>query len=530
MLDRRRHRGMALVTALFFGSLCLALATSFLLQVPVDLVTTSEVRRSTQASYVADAAIQDTMAWISHQLAVNAEPCTETSPRPLRQGTLGPYEWTCLVEPDPGTPPRGLTPLRIYRLTSVVSLDGQDQYRIVTDVQAGQSFSRFSHYIDKKQPAVTSWYDFIISEDSRYSGPIHKNDPISFKVTDALLNQGSPPSTRPFNSLISTSTTSHRWNDVLQPLSKRKYDNVLTNGQADLLFNAPERSLPSSSEGLARAAWGGIDANEDSTLVKVSVRQAGGVFIEGDVDRMELSVDSSNRSVLTIKQGSTITTIVEDTTAGQRLVTNGGATSSVPGIGNGVIFATGDIKSLRGTNKGPHTIATRFDLNHPGNPSRNKSIEISGNLTRADTIIGSEPTGTDDRLGLVTSRIWVADGPALPRGPASPTLYIYAHMTATDSFVVKGYRGPTTPAEYFPSNSLAGGMEIFGGLATRYPWRTMHTSDLNSFTVERGLGSPTRKGSAPIHYDKLLVNDPPPMYPSTAGTELMVRSWREFPR
>lgn len=106
-MQAHRHRGVALITALFFGLLCLGLATAFLLQVPVDLAATAEVRRSTEAVYVADAAIQDTMAWISHELAGSREPTDVGRETHQQTGTLGKYTWTCLVEPDPGTPPTG---------------------------------------------------------------------------------------------------------------------------------------------------------------------------------------------------------------------------------------------------------------------------------------------------------------------------------------------------------------------------------------------------------------------------------------
>ncbi len=53
-----KPRGVALLTALFFGVLCLGMATGLLLQVPRDIVGTSMKSRQLKASYVADAAIR----------------------------------------------------------------------------------------------------------------------------------------------------------------------------------------------------------------------------------------------------------------------------------------------------------------------------------------------------------------------------------------------------------------------------------------------------------------------------------------
>lgn len=434
-----------------------------------------------------------------------------------------------------------MTPLRIYRLTATATLNGIDQYRIVTDVQAGQSFARFSSYVDEKQPLPPGgiWYDFIVDGESRYTGPIHKNDPVSFRVTDALLNSSVPPAHKPFNSLITTSSGTNLWNQSTTfPRSRSRYNNLFTNGEADLLYKVPPRPLPENSHALASAAWGGVNPPLGSGP-GVSIPPAGGVYIQGDVVSMDMGVNGVDHFTLTIVQihtdsdGNTypVTTIIEENlTTNERIASrpDGTILSSAPlHEESSVIFTTGNILSLKGTNKGPHTIATRFDLLDATNPIKNKSIEISGDILRNDTTKGSDPAVTDDRLGIVSNRIWIADNSVLPRSIGN-TLFIYAHLTATDTFAVKGYRGPTTPSEYFPSTAPPGSMAIYGGLATRFPWRTMHTIDSN-FAVQHGYGAPSGYGSAPIHYDKLLVNDPPPMYPTTAGTELMVRSWREFP-
>ncbi len=509
---KSKSRGVALIAAVFFGLLCLGLSTAFLLQLPVDLSATSGFKQSTEASYIADAAITDTMAWISHELANNREPCTMSNPTPWREGDLGEWSWTCRVEPDSGTPPNGLTQIRLYRLTGTASRQGEERYRIVADVQAGQSFSRFAIFIDREQP-VWPWYDFIVAEVSKYRGPIHKNRGISFKVSPSLLATA-PPDGPIFNSTISTSENHHVWtvgttSSTTTSLSSDAYDNILENGEADLLYSVPPRPLPSSSQGLANAAWGGLAPSAPPSGITVS--PAGGVFIAGDVDRMEMSQDGNGNFVLTIDCGGQVTTVVEDTLSNQRLVSGPTGSTTVAGLGSGVIFATGDIASLRGVNKGPHTIANRFE--------EGKAIEITGSLTRADTPIGTEPVGTADRLGIVTNKIWIAPHSVLPRNQANP-LFLYATFLATDTFWVRNYNGE--------DGAPPGSMAIYGGLSTGLPWRTVRVTGTN-YHVVAGYGSPIGFGSAPILYDKLMANEPPPEYPATAGTELMVRAWREKP-
>lgn len=171
--------GVALLTAIFFGILCVGMAMVFLTQIPVDLGATATLERNTRASYIAEAAVEDTMAWISHELANSREPCTSSNPTVLRSGALDGWNWTCRIVPDSGTPPNALTDLRIYKLTAVASLESQAVYQIEADVQAGQSFARYSVFIDRDGIIV---YDFLVTKSSRVQGPIHKNRPFNFLV------------------------------------------------------------------------------------------------------------------------------------------------------------------------------------------------------------------------------------------------------------------------------------------------------------------------------------------------------------
>lgn len=485
----------------------MGLATGFLLQLPVDLGATAQLERHTRGSYVAEAAIQDTMAWISHELARPNEPCTPSAPNPTRTGTLDGWTWTCLVEPDSGTPPHALTELRIYRLTATASRDGIEQYRVIADVQAGQSFARFSVFINE-DGYIT--YDFLATPDSQVQGPIHKNRPISFLVAPELLS-GPEPTSFPFDSNISTTETEHEWHSggsMRTSLSDEEYDRILSNGAADLQFGVAPRPMPTESTILANAAYGG--SVPGSPPPGVTVNAMGGVFIGGDVDDMHLGLNGSGDFVLTIVQGTSTTTVIEDFSNSRRLLTNpSGSTTEIPGLGTGVIFSTGHIHSLRGKNKGPHTIATQFE--------HDKNLQITGSLTRSDTSPGSIPSVSDDRLGIVADKIIIAPESILPRSVSTP-LYIYATVMATDIFEV---------TDRLTGNP--GAMAIYGGLTSDRAWATVDFDNLTNLRTTSGYGGLSGYGSANIYYDKLLADEPPPEYPTTAGTDLMVRSWKEQP-
>lgn len=501
---RGSRRGVALVVSLVFAILCFSVAVGLILQLPMDLGAVSYRERDLKATYTCDAGLEESMAWISRRLGDGIEPCTVSDPVPTRSGSLGDWDWSCQIHPDPGTPPHGLTAFRVYRLVSTASRDGQAAKRIEAVVQAGQSFARFSMFTDLDDPTLT---DYAISPYTRVRGPVHKNHPIRFAVANGVYG-GQSPAVTPFDGMVSTSAAGNVWEAGSDPaLNGNQYGHIFKNGQGDLRFGAPPRPLPGSSSPLANAAWGGTAPA--STPAGVTVNSTGGVFISGDVDAMELSVNAAGRFVLTIDQAGQVTTVEEDPVADARIVTLPGLSPlTIPQVGNGVIYATGSIRSLKGKNKGRHTVAVDF--------SAGEDIEISGSLTRADTTVGSEPGGIDDRLGIVAEHIYIADDSVLPRGLHTP-LHIYATILATERLEVKGV-GTGSP----------GAMAIHGGLSTGRPSiRCYYQTSPNNHLVLHGYGGLSGYGTPDIIYDPLLANAPPPEYPTTAGTELTVRAWTE---
>lgn len=498
----RFSRGVALITALFFGVLCMSMSVGLLLQVPKDLTGLAKQSQDLRASYVADAAIEDTKAWLSYTISSGAEPCTTSDPNPVRTGALGSWTWECVVVPDSGTFPNAVTNLRIYQLTATVSENGIPKYEIVADVQAGQSFARFSMFIDEDDPTL---WDYAVSEHSRITGPVHKNRPNRLYVAPGFYS-GPPPTETPFNGTFSTSQSANIWSSGGDPAANgNKFDYVFKNGQADLKFDVPEKPLPGDSSILANAAFGGTAPVSPPPGVQVNA--TGGIFIAGDVDNMQLTVNGAGNFELIIQQGPDVTRVVESTASDQRIVTNpDGSTYSVAGIGNGVIFSTGSINSLAGENKGKHTIAVDFEAG--------ADIEITGSLTRDDTAAGSHPTVTDDSLGLIAEHVYIAPHSVLPRSVSTP-LHVYATILATQRLEVKD-RNSGPP----------GAMAIYGGLSSRTTWSVAQFS-VPSMLIVTGYGGLTGYGTPELHYDELMVNDPPPEYPTTGDGEMSVRSWKE---
>lgn len=483
----------------------MAMAVGFLTLSPIDLTGTSAHTVELEASYAADAGIEDAMAWLGHTLSSGTEPCTITDPEPVKSGTLGDWTWECQIVADSDTPPNGSSNLRLYQLTSVAfDKEGKRRYQIVADVQGGQSFARFSMFIDEDTPDL---WDFIVTPQTKMRGPIHKNRTIRFYVQNGFY-AGAPYSETPFDGDISTTESSFIWNSGGHPESNGgAWGSIFSGGLGDVQYNAAPKPLPGDSSILARAAFGG--AIPTTMPEGVTVNPAGGVYVNGDVDDMQMSVNGSGFFQVTITQAGQTTTIVEDTTADQRIVNfPDGSVQNVASRGTGVIFATGSINSLAGTNKGDHTIAVDFESG--------SDIEISGPVIRSDTTPGTEPTVNDDRLGIVAEHVYIAPHSILPRN-VNDTLYLYATILATERFEVK-----------HPTTGPPGAMAIYGGVSGRTTWYVGHFSGSSSQFIS-GYGGLNGEGTPHLYYDALLANEPPPEYPTTGPSELFVRSWTEKP-
>lgn len=488
----------------------MGLAGAFFLILPQDLAQATRSVTDASACLAAEAGIKDTMAWMSTELASGSEPCTSTVPSPTRTGTIGEWSWSCLVEADPQTPPHGVDVIRLYRLESTASLDGEEAWRIEAWVQAGQSFARFAEYTNIS--SSTLW-DHLIVPGWKLEGPVHTNGVLRLWIQPPFFG-GAPPAQAAFSGELTSAGSSSSSPDgvVYQSSSGAPYnyadgyDRLLAGGRTALATGVPPKAMPTSSFAQAAAAWGG---NPPATPpAGVSVNATGGVFIHGDVTNMTLGFSGSGNSLLTINQGGQITTVEEDPSSNQRIVTlPDGTVQNVTGIGSGVIFATGDINGLSGTNKGAHTIAVDF--------AAMKNITVTQDILRADTPDGSKPTGTADRLGIVTNKLLIADHSVLPRTTSDP-LSIYATLYCTDRLEVIN-----------PGSGPPGALAIYGGLAGNQTWRWGNFS--SSFTVLSGYGGVGGIGSPNIFYDASLANEPPPTYPTTAGSDLSLRAWLEEP-
>lgn len=523
---RGRPRGTALLLALFFLVVTTFLASAFLVLLPTELSSASRLLMDSTASLACDAGIQDTISWIRYSIDNGSEPITASTANPpdyavTRTGTIGDFEWTVTVTPDAWTPPRSAGAQRAYLLSSIVHHVSTSQpcRRVSAWIMTGESFAKWARFVDRWPSSDTyTFVDSVILD-----GPYHINDPLNFYVESSFYSTSGQP---PFRGTVSSAAMAgpaygdgvHYYDSSAAPYDYTgnpipgRYERMFSGGRAALQTGVQRIELPPDSVSQSTSAWGSSQALPTTDGVYVNANGStvsGGIYIRGDVAKMQLGVDASGNATVKIQQAGGTTTVTKVTEAGvtapsgalvasgSTLVVGPGGTEQVlNGQPNGVIYATGSIQNLSGVNKGAQTIAV--------DTTANKEIVMGGSVTRADTPPGEPPTGTQDRLGLVCYNLRIPS--SVPASLSSP-LQIYAAVMAgrknsDGGVVVDNTTGP------------AGRLEVYGSLveSQKHIW---------------GYSPPTTGYiNWRIYFDTLLTNTPPPVFPTTGG-KATIRSWAE---
>ncbi len=514
-----------MILAIFFMMVISFMAYAYLGLVPSELRSANRFALDNEGSLVADAGIQDTMAWLRQELDANREPfpsMTSASYTEDRNGTLGDWTWRVHVMCEAQTYPRGgATAGRIYFMRSIASYQGTPVRQVETWVQTGESLARWAWLLDSSVPNLTAFPE-------RFEGPVHVNGSLGLINLTSIYGIGGLPVFKSGVEVSGVNLTpdgvsydSNPYDAMGNPIPAR-YNLIYQGGRPGLSTGVAKVEFPNNAAPQAKAAWNngafpttpGVYLNQSATIPGTL---GAGVYIVGDVDEMVLAVDGGNNSVMTVTQGANIYSVTEvsDTAitspggtvvnVGDTLVVGPGATETVySGLPNGMVYGTGDINSLYGTNRRKRTIAVDM--------ANDKDIRLTHNLLRADTTPGNPPVGTADTLGLVAQNVRVADFPLAERG----NMMFYAAILA-------GKKGST------------GGLLIENTSVTPAAYFKLFGSHVEAYALGKGtvLGGATSYATAAasgywprVVYDSQLATDPPPFYP-TSGGKCRVISWKE---
>lgn len=353
-----------------------------------------------------------------------------------------------------------------------------------------------------------------------------------------------------------------------------RYNKLSTGGRDGFKIPSKEVKMPGSSSNLADAAWFGRSdpagnglADPDVPAMAAGVyinkdasnNALGGIYISGDVERMRLNHNDTNTAsgngktnpTIAVTQSGATTTVCQCTENSYRIVgpttvdgtaLAAGVEKIVPvgssviekknssgvvtgyetrvGTTNGVIYATGSINKLSGTNKSKHTIAV--DIRDPllAAGAGNKEIRIDGDLLRADTpTTGTNnnppiPVGVKDGLGLVAYNVRYAGMADMPRvdGTGTPDpLLLYALIFA-------GRKGSTGGVVMEDWNT--------GAPSTCYVMGSFIEAEDKAWGYfNAATGLMTTGWNMRFKYDPDLARNPTPFFP-TIG-KFVIRTYRE---
>jgi len=409
------------------------------------------------------------------------------------------------------------------------------------------------------------------------SGSWTEQDRMPYNVVNNLANGGGTPYNNRYEQMVQGGKNKIQQSDV--PLTMPNN----TANLADIAMGAAAPSPGATPLPLTGATTSVLNKTNTVNLHGAytgggggTYRNAnGGLFVEGDVEQITLSApttsngngdnsDGNTNSCMVITQGTgsnaklvNVTHVYESFTLPANAKVNGSSSSIgtattlnystngygytvvqdqqdptrfavYEGTGNGAVFINGDVNGFKGTNRGRKTFATRTDSG--SSTSLDKEFFINGEILRADTTPGSNPTGPRDQLGVISYKVTlksndgvVSNGMSPSRGTftASNPLRLYGAFCCgrdDDPRATHGTEGGGFGTQsYSDSSQGAGQFHLFGSLAegTR--------QFKGQFSSATGLG--TSGFNYQYNYDQTMALVSPPFYPT--ATTFKIDAWNE---
>lgn len=438
---------------------------------------------------------------------------------PIYNGETVIYDWTTLGSGSYRVTISGPVNPTEFLKTYVITSEGKcgGVSKKVEIVIRQSSFGRYAYFTSSETSSLSGgaiWW----RTGETIDGPAHSNND-----NGSSFNINYNGSTSPiFKDMLTAHGSSINYSPS-RPRRESDFKRIYANGSIGFKLGVPRIPLPESTEDQREAAWGSTSGYPTTTGVYMRAGSLGGIYIVGDC-AIQLALDSSGNQQVIITQtvsGVTKTTTVtidksNQTTSVTGAVGADGATSACS-LPNGVIYATGNITSLKGTvadNLVENSeIKTRSEMTIATDVNSGKSITVTDNIkynTTPDKTKGiADPVNlAAGTLGLVAKDITISS--SAPRNLEIDAVCLAGgENTSSGSFGVANYNSKT------PTGTLT----VIGGIIQKARGAV---GTFNSSTNQ------TMTGYAKNYkYDSRLASHPPPFYPTTGQYERI--SWRVLP-
>lgn len=584
-------------------------ASAFLVLLPVESRAARHTEELAQASLATDAGINEGLIWLRYQLqpkdgSASKEPMQagvypSEADRTRNLGNGWAYRWELVADAE--TFPNGSNPIRAYTIVSKAFRNGRIKREARAEVLQ-DSLSKYAALYD-------NWPSNLVkplrSTSAPAGGPVHVNDILRMWIPEgnAFWNSAGTPHYDYGVTAVDTGNANNssqdgflyyqgNWNgsnSAKRPYNnsgpiESRYSRMAVGGRDAMNSAAGHVQLPENTFSVKDAAFGfgqsnyppanqpGVYLNEVDGVVQ-------GIYIEGDVEEMQLGLGGSepsdggavnygdnswvkielpingqnkidnneNFTVITVKDNPVTLppgTVVDGSAiGGSQTVPVGSTLMRRPdgsynvhsGDLNGVVYATGDINNVWGVNKGRRTIAVEGDVN---NNIKHK-IRIGGREDDSPNSSNSPLSLAAGEKGLIQHGSVDADNDGVldPPTNADNVLGIIgrdvmvsrrlknsgrwdnAHTQNNPLYLYAIVLGGLTGdgGTYAVEDYNSGG----GGYAYRYGSRIMVDAGAWGTTSGHGLVNGN------TFYDEPASNSPPPYFPSQPTFTL--RSYFEQP-
>ncbi|MEN6372342.1 MAG: hypothetical protein ABFD64_10055 [Armatimonadota bacterium] len=507
-IARNKHGGSLVVVILAMFMITSA-TVAVLLVTANSLHLNNRQRASAEAFNVSESGAEVTALWLKNQ---SSPPNYSSAFDPfggaqsMGNGIDGTYQVTIY----PGSN-NDASYLKIYRIVSVGTVRGVSKTIEVVVRQA--SFGRYAYFTDKETSSISGgeiWW----KAGEVIDGPVHSNN-----SNGSNFNINYNGSTSPiFLDMVTGAGSSINYTPG-RPKKESVFKNIFLNGSKGFKLGVTPIPLPASSDTQKNAAWGSPAGFPPTNGVYLRADSSGGIYIAGDA-AIQLAVDANNNQKFIITQGSNVTTVTLDKFS-QTITTSGpmgsSSVTSAASLGNGVIYCSGNITSLKGEvadNKvidDDIRIHSSFTISADVNAG--KYIGVSDNLvyhTRPDkTLDNDDPINlAAGTLGLVAKDIKILS--SAPKNLEIDAVCLAGGQNTTSgSFYVENY----------DTKKTTGTLTVLGGIIQK--------SRGPVGTFDPDTGKTTTGYTKNYSYDPRLGAAPPPYYPTTGQYERL--SWRLLP-
>lgn len=224
-----------------------------------------------------------------------------------------------------------------------------------------ENFARFALFTNNQ--TMTDGTRVWFTSRTIFRGPVHTNGEFAFAYTPTFTDQVSSSSS---TALFYNNGNNRRLNANSNPPN----DNPIFQG--GFIRGAPQINLPPSTDTQLSASLGGtytgtfpnenqrnryirgmlgLEVNNNpppNGIYTQTILNSGGIYVQGNAT-VQFGVDSQNRAVYTITQGSNTYVFTIDDTENKTYIKIGANTIEINGTPNGVIYVNGQVTSVSGT-------------------------------------------------------------------------------------------------------------------------------------------------------------------------------------